>query len=97
VKRLIPYWADAIAPDLLSGKSVLVVAHGNSLRALLKHLEKVSDDDIVGINIPTGVPRVYELDATLELRAEPRYLGDPTAIAAKAQAVANQATTSAAR
>jgi 2,3-bisphosphoglycerate-dependent phosphoglycerate mutase len=97
VKRLLPYWADAIAPDLLSGKSVLVVAHGNSLRALLKQLEKVSDDDIVGINIPTGVPRVYEFDATLELRAEPRYLGDPTAIAAKAQAVANQATTSAAR
>ncbi|MGO9558678.1 MAG: 2,3-diphosphoglycerate-dependent phosphoglycerate mutase [Acidimicrobiales bacterium] len=97
VRRLLPYWEDAIAPDLLNGMTVLVVAHGNSLRALLKHLENVSDDDIVGINIPTGVPRVYELGATLELACEPRYLGDPTAVAAKAQAVANQASTSPAR
>lgn len=91
VKRLLPYWEDAIALDLLEGRSVLVVAHGNSLRALLKHLEKVSDDDIVGVNIPTGVPRVYELDDSLELAREPAYLGDAEAVAAKAEAVAAQA------
>ncbi|MHB1986530.1 MAG: 2,3-diphosphoglycerate-dependent phosphoglycerate mutase [Acidimicrobiales bacterium] len=91
VRRLVPYWEDAIAPDLLSGKNVLVVAHGNSLRALLKHLEGISDDEIVGVNIPTGLPRVYELDACLALLAEPRYLGDPATVAAKSQAVADQA------
>jgi 2,3-bisphosphoglycerate-dependent phosphoglycerate mutase len=97
VKRLLPYWEDAIAPELLDGKSVLVVAHGNSLRALLKHLEKVTDDAIVGVNIPTGVPRVYDLDESLELACEPRYLGDPAVVAAKAQAVANQAAVAPAR
>lgn len=91
VKRLLPYWEDAIAPQLLAGTSVLVVAHGNSLRALLKYLEGVTDDEIVGVNIPTGFPRVYEFDSSLALTAEPRYLGDAEAIAAKEQAVANQA------
>lgn len=97
MKRLLPYWEDTIAPELLDGKSVLVVAHGNSLRALLKHLEKVTDDAIVGVNIPTGVPRVYDLDESLELACEPRYLGDPAVVAAKAQAVANQAAVAPAR
>lgn len=97
VVRLLPYWEDAIGPGLLAGKSVLVVAHGNSLRALLKHLEGVSDGDIVGVNVPTGVPRIYELDGSLRLAAEPRYLGDPEAVAAKAAAVANQAGAAAAR
>ena len=91
VRRLLPYWEDAIAPDLLRGSSVLVVAHGNSLRALLKHLENVPDEEIVAINIPTGVPRVYELDGALNLAAEPRYLGDADTIAAKARQVASQA------
>ncbi|MHB8456912.1 MAG: 2,3-diphosphoglycerate-dependent phosphoglycerate mutase, partial [Acidimicrobiales bacterium] len=91
VVRLLPYWEDAIAPELLSGKSVLVVAHGNSLRALLKHLEEVSDEEIVGTNIPTGVPRLYDLDDALELASEPVYLGDPQVVAARAKAVAAQA------
>ncbi len=91
VARLLPYWEDAIAPELLGGRRVLVVAHGNSLRALVKHLEKIADDEIVALNIPTGVPRVYELGDRLELAIEPRYLGDADLVEAKARAVAAQA------
>jgi 2,3-bisphosphoglycerate-dependent phosphoglycerate mutase len=88
--RVKPYWEDRIAPELLRGRNVLVAAHGNSLRALVKMLEGISDADITELNIPTGVPRLYELDARLTpTRAE--YLGDPAAIAAAAAAVANQA------
>jgi len=88
--RMLPYWEERIAPELLRGRNVLVAAHGNSLRALVKMLEGVSDDEITELNIPTGVPRLYELDARLSpTRAE--YLGDAAAIAAAAQAVANQA------
>ena len=88
--RVQPYWEGRIAPELKRGRHVLVAAHGNSLRALVKMLEGVSDADITELNIPTGVPRLYELDATLApKRAE--YLGDPAAIAAAAEAVANQA------
>jgi 2,3-bisphosphoglycerate-dependent phosphoglycerate mutase len=88
--RVQPYWEDRIAAELLRGKNVLVAAHGNSLRALVKMLEGVSDDEITELNIPTGVPRRYELDASLKpTRAD--YLGDPAAIAAAAAAVANQA------
>jgi 2,3-bisphosphoglycerate-dependent phosphoglycerate mutase len=88
--RVLPYWEERIAPELLRGRNVLVAAHGNSLRALVKMLEGVSDDEITELNIPTGVPRLYELDARLKpKRAE--YLGDAAAIAAAAQAVANQA------
>jgi len=90
VARMLPYWHDRIVPDLRRGRTPLIVAHGNSLRALVKHLDGISDDDIPSLNIPTGVPLVYTLDA--DLRAvESRYLGDPDAIAAKAQAVADQA------
>jgi len=90
LERVQPYWEDRIVPELRAGKNVLVAAHGNSLRALVKMLEGISDSDIVELNIPTGVPRVYEFDAELRpTRAE--YLGDPEAIAAAAQAVANQA------
>ncbi|HVB05713.1 MAG TPA: 2,3-diphosphoglycerate-dependent phosphoglycerate mutase [Acidimicrobiales bacterium] len=89
VVRLIPYWEDAIAPHLLLGSDVLVVAHGNSLRALLKYLEGVSDDDIADIDLPTGIPRVYEFGDGLALEAV-RDLGDPETIAAKAEAVRNQ-------
>ncbi len=88
--RVQPYWEDRIAPELLAGRNVLVAAHGNSLRALVKMLEGVSDEEITELNIPTGVPRLYELDAALApKRAE--YLGDAAAIAAAAEAVANQA------
>jgi 2,3-bisphosphoglycerate-dependent phosphoglycerate mutase len=64
LERMLPYWADGLVPDLRAGRKVLVAAHGNSLRALVKHLEGISDDDIVGLELPTGVPRVYELDAS---------------------------------
>ncbi len=78
VTRLLPYWRDGIAPDLRAGRTVLVAAHGNSLRALVKHLDGISDSEIAELNIPTGVPLVYELDANLEVAAaqpvEDRYL-----------------------
>ena len=91
VERMLPYWYDAIVPDLRQGRIVLVVAHGNSLRALVKHLDDVSDDDIVDLNIPTGIPLVYELDANLRPSIPGRYLGDPEAAARAAEAVSNQA------
>jgi 2,3-bisphosphoglycerate-dependent phosphoglycerate mutase len=74
VVRLIPYFEDAIAPELLSGHTTCVIAHGNSLRALVKYLEEISDDDIIDLEIPTGVPRIYELDAHLAV-VSARYLG----------------------
>jgi 2,3-bisphosphoglycerate-dependent phosphoglycerate mutase len=90
VERMLPYWFDALVPDLRAGHVVLVAAHGNSLRALVKHLEGISDEDIPALNIPTGVPRVYDLDDDLQVRSA-EYLGDPDAVAAAAAAVANQA------
>jgi 2,3-bisphosphoglycerate-dependent phosphoglycerate mutase len=91
VDRMLPYWFDALVPDLRAGEVVLIAAHGNSLRALVKHLEGISDEDIPGLNIPTGVPRVYDLDADLRVRSA-EYLGDPEEVAAAAAAVASQAT-----
>jgi 2,3-bisphosphoglycerate-dependent phosphoglycerate mutase len=90
VARLVPYWQDAIAPDLLAGRAVLVSAHGNSIRALIKHLEAVPDDDIVELEIPTGVPIVYELSGPNLSVLSKRELGDPTAIAAATEAVRDQ-------
>jgi 2,3-bisphosphoglycerate-dependent phosphoglycerate mutase len=87
--RMLPYWHDAIVPDLRAGRVVFVVAHGNSLRALVKHLDGVSDQEIVELNIPTGIPLVYSLDENLS-PLERRYLGDPQQIAARAEAVARQ-------
>ena len=87
--RVLPFWHARIAPELRSGGDVLVVAHGNSLRAMVKMLDEVSEADIVELNIPTGVPLLYELDAALKPRAS-RYLGDPVAIAAAADAVKRQ-------
>jgi 2,3-bisphosphoglycerate-dependent phosphoglycerate mutase len=90
VTRMLPYWHENIAPDLLSGKTVLVTAHGNSLRALVKHLDGISDADIAGLNIPTGIPLYYELDANLKpLKSGGEYL-DPAAAAEAIAAVANQ-------
>jgi 2,3-bisphosphoglycerate-dependent phosphoglycerate mutase len=86
---MLPYWHDAIVPDLRAGRVVFVVAHGNSLRALVKHLDGVSDQEIVELNIPTGIPLVYSLDENLS-PLERRYLGDPQQIAARADAVARQ-------
>jgi 2,3-bisphosphoglycerate-dependent phosphoglycerate mutase len=90
VERVLPYWNDVITRDIKAGKKVIVAAHGNSLRALVKYLDKMSDEEIVGLNIPTGVPLVYELDESLE-PTDKYYLGDPEAIKAATQAVANQA------
>lgn len=90
VARFLPYWFDTIVPSIKSGKNILIVAHGNSLRALVKHLDSVSDDDIVELNIPTGVPLVYELDDDLK-PMKSYYLGDPEEAKRKAEAVANQA------
>lgn len=88
--RVMPYWSGRIAPELKAGRNVLIVAHGNSLRALVKMLDKISKEKIVELNIPTGVPLLYELDAGLNPTAS-RYLGDPEAIKARAEAVARQA------
>ncbi len=88
--RVIPYWDDAIVPHVHDGKTVLIVAHGNSLRALVKYLDGISDEDILKLNIPTGVPLVYELDDKMNVLSS-RYLGDAEAIKAAAEAVANQA------
>jgi 2,3-bisphosphoglycerate-dependent phosphoglycerate mutase len=89
VDRVLPYWRDRIAPALGDGREVLVASHGNSLRALVKYLDSVSDEEIVGRNIPTGVPLVYELGDDLTPRKS-FYLGDPEAIRAATQAVADQ-------
>ena len=89
VVRMLPYWYDSIAPTLRKGATVLVAAHGNSLRALIKHLESISDDDITELEIPTGVPILYQLDASLAVTSK-RELGDPEAIAAAAAAVRAQ-------
>ena len=90
VVRMVPYWENEIVPDLKAGKVVLVTAHGNSLRALVKHLEGISDEDIAGLNIPTGIPLLYELDEQMRpVKKGGEYL-DPAAAAAAITAVANQ-------
>jgi 2,3-bisphosphoglycerate-dependent phosphoglycerate mutase len=90
VARTLPYWYDAVVPQLRRGRVVLVAAHGNSLRALVKHLESIGDDEIAELNIPTGIPRAYELDDDLR-PVDVRYLGDQRAAADAAAAVAAQA------
>jgi 2,3-bisphosphoglycerate-dependent phosphoglycerate mutase len=89
IGRLLPYWESAILPDLAEHGTVLVAAHGNSLRAIVKHLDQISDADITALNIPTGMPLVYDLDGAGKPTAPGRYL-DPEAAAAAAAAVANQ-------
>ncbi len=90
VERMLPYWYDAIVPDLRAGRVTLIAAHGNSLRALVKHLDDISDEEIPGLNIPTGIPLLYRLDENLKV-LERRYLGDQEAAKAAAAAVAAQA------
>jgi 2,3-bisphosphoglycerate-dependent phosphoglycerate mutase len=90
VVRMLPYWYDAIVPDLRSGATVLVAAHGNSLRALVKHLDDMGDDEVVGLNIPTGVPLRYDLDEDLRPRKTGGEYLDPDAAAAAIEAVKNQ-------
>ena len=89
VERVLPYWHDTIVPAVQTGQRVLIASHGNSLRALVKYLDKISDEKIVGLNIPTGIPLVYELrDDLTPIRSF--YLGDPDAAANAAQRVADQ-------
>ena len=90
LQRVAPCWNELIAPELKTGKNVLIAAHGNSMRALVKMLDGISDDDIVGFNIPTGIPLVYELDDALKPTSR-EFLGDPEAVKAAAAAVASQA------
>ncbi len=90
VARFLPYWFDTIEPAIRSGKKVLITAHGNSLRALVKYLDDISDDEIVGLNIPTGVPLVYELDEETLRPIRHYYLGDQAAIEAAIASVAAQ-------
>ncbi|GKQ57976.1 2,3-diphosphoglycerate-dependent phosphoglycerate mutase [Sphaerotilus sulfidivorans] len=89
VARVLPFWNEAIAPAIRSGQRIVLAAHGNSIRALVKYLDNIGDDDIVGVNIPNGIPLVYELDADLK-PIKSYYLGDAEAAAKAAAAVANQ-------
>ncbi len=89
VARMLPYWQERIAPTIQAGKRVVIAAHGNSLRALVQHLDQMSEDEIIKLNIPTGIPLVYELDEGLR-PIRHYYLGDPEEIAKAAEAVANQ-------
>jgi len=89
VERFLPYWQDTIAPTIRSGKNVIISAHGNSLRALVKYLDNMSEDEIVKLDIPTGIPLIYELDDDLK-PIQHYYLGDPEAVKKATEAVANQ-------
>ncbi len=89
IERVLPYWHDVIRPSIMSGKRVIIAAHGNSLRALVKYLDQMSDEEILELNIPTGIPLVYELDENLNPVSK-EYLGDPEAIKAMMDAVARQ-------
>ena len=88
--RLLPYWEEQIVPDLKSGKTIMIAAHGNSLRAIVKHLDGISDDEISGLNIPTGIPLYYELDEDLKPRTKGGTYLDPETAKAAIEAVANQ-------
>jgi 2,3-bisphosphoglycerate-dependent phosphoglycerate mutase len=89
VSRVVPFWNEALAPAIKSGKRIVIAAHGNSIRALIKYLDGISDQDIVGLNIPNGIPLVYELDENLK-PIRHYYLGDAEAAAKAAAAVATQ-------
>jgi 2,3-bisphosphoglycerate-dependent phosphoglycerate mutase len=89
VARVLPFWNESMAPAIKAGKRIVVAAHGNSIRALVKYLDNISDDDIVGVNIPNGIPLVYTLDSNLKPMSK-RYLGDAAAAAAASAAVASQ-------
>jgi 2,3-bisphosphoglycerate-dependent phosphoglycerate mutase len=89
VERVLPYWHDTIVPTIKSGKRVLIAAHGNSLRALVKYLDKIKDEEIIKFNIPTGIPLIYELDEKLRPISH-QYLGDEEKVQAAINAVADQ-------
>ena len=89
IERVVPYYNEEILPKMKEGKRIIIAAHGNSLRALVKYLDNISDEDIIGVNIPTGVPLVYEFDDEFNVIRH-YYLGDQEALKAKMEAVANQ-------
>lgn len=89
VKRVVPFWEETIVPEIRAGRRIIVAAHGNSIRALVKYLDDISDGDITELNIPTGIPLLYELDGRMKPISH-RYLGDPEVVARAAAAVANQ-------
>ena len=89
IARVVPYFEETIKPEMKAGKRVIIAAHGNSLRALVKYFDNMSDEDIIGVNIPTAVPLVYEFDDSFNVIRH-YYLGDPEALKAKMEAVANQ-------
>ncbi|MDR2527820.1 MAG: 2,3-diphosphoglycerate-dependent phosphoglycerate mutase [Synergistaceae bacterium] len=89
VTRVVPYWENTVVPEVKAGRKIVIAAHGNSLRALVKYLDNISEKDILELNIPTGVPLLYELDADMKPLSH-RYLGDPEAVAKAQAAVANQ-------
>ena len=89
VKRFLPYWHEVLAPAVRAGSRIIIAAHGNSLRALVKHLDSIGDDEIVSLNIPTGIPLVYELDGALK-PVRHYYLGDPEEVKRAVEAVARQ-------
>jgi 2,3-bisphosphoglycerate-dependent phosphoglycerate mutase len=89
VERFLPFWHDEVVPSLKNNKRIIIAAHGNSIRALVKYLDKVPDEEIVNLNIPTGIPLVYELDAELK-PVKHYYLADEATVAAAVNAVANQ-------
>ncbi|KAK7863543.1 hypothetical protein R5R35_011170 [Gryllus longicercus] len=90
IDRTLPYWKEHIIPDLLAGKTVIIAAHGNSLRGIVKHLDRMSDEEIMGLNLPTGIPFVYELDACMHPVAPMRFLGDEETVKKAMEEVANQ-------
>lgn len=90
IERTLPYWNDVIVPQMKDGKKILIAAHGNSLRGIVKHLDNMSDDDIMGLNLPTGIPFVYELDENLKPVVSMKFLGDEETVKKAMEAVANQ-------
>uniref|UniRef100_A0A0P5VRT5 phosphoglycerate mutase (2,3-diphosphoglycerate-dependent) n=1 Tax=Daphnia magna TaxID=35525 RepID=A0A0P5VRT5_9CRUS len=90
IQRTLPYWNDVIVPQIKEGKSILIAAHGNSLRGIVKHLDNMSEDAIMGLNLPTGIPFVYELDENLKPITSMQFLGDEETVRKAMEAVANQ-------
>lgn len=90
IDRTLPYWNDVIVPQMKAGKQILIAAHGNSLRGIVKHLDNMSNEEIMGLNLPTGIPFVYELDENLKPVVSMKFLGDEETVSKAIAAVANQ-------
>ena len=90
IKRTLPYWNNVIVPQIKAGKRIIIAAHGNSLRGVVKHLDNISDEDIMGLNLPTGIPFVYELDENMKPVVSMQFLGDEETVKKAIESVANQ-------